>query len=116
MIISILFFEIIFCLQIQRWMTIIGSLDLTNHLLQEFILFVYRFFGLGINIWILIFFWNKKDLFIAKTHEKIEIIPSLNSNEGGNGDESAEIENDGRIDEVEEEEEHKETSGAYDEI
>jgi hypothetical protein len=115
MIISILFFEIIFCLQVHRWMTIIGSLDLTNHLLQEFILFVYRFFGLGINVWILVFFWNKKDLFIAKTHEKIEIIPSLNS--GNPEDESAGTMDDGRIDEVdEEEEEQKQTSGAYDEI
>eukprot|EP01080_Neovahlkampfia_damariscottae_P000854 gene854-9103_t len=82
LIIILAFLELIFCLQIQRWMVIFGAFDLSNHLLQEFILAIYRFFGLGINVWILVVFWNKKDFFIAETHDKLEIIPSGKDDEG----------------------------------
>ena len=95
-------------------MTVFGAFDLSNHLLQEFILAIYRFYGIGINLWILICFWNKKDFFIAATHEKLIILPTENEDVGEiededkNQDDYNEINDSGRIEEVNEQEEEEE--------
>jgi len=54
--------EVIVLAIVHRVAYIVASFGV-NHIVFEFVIFLYRFFGFGINLWVLIFFWGKKDIY-----------------------------------------------------
>jgi hypothetical protein len=69
--------EVLILVMIHRIAYIVASFGV-GHVVFEFVIFLYRFFGFGINLWVLVFFWGRKDVY----DEGFDEIETINSGTG----------------------------------
>lgn len=78
---SIVLIEILFLNVIHRITYLVSLLTNFSVVTNEIILFFYRFFGFGITIWVLIYFWGKNAIYEGVSFDEVKEEITVSENE-----------------------------------